>query len=194
MCGRFALIVTGDNVVDYFGLSETPSLVPRYNIAPSQPVLCVGLSRDGKPAPALFRWGLVPGWAADAKKAPINARAEAAAGKPTFAEALRKRRCLIPATGFYEWEQLPGRRKRPWHFRLVGGGLFAFAGLWEARRPVAGPPLLTCALLTASANDVVKPVHARMPLILPGATTRPRRGRRWGSCGCSGRSYGRTTS
>jgi putative SOS response-associated peptidase YedK len=79
MCGRFALIVTGDDVVDYFGLSETPSLVPRYNIAPSQPLLCVGLSRDGKPAPALFRWGLVPGWGADAKRAPINPRADTAA-------------------------------------------------------------------------------------------------------------------
>jgi putative SOS response-associated peptidase YedK len=166
MCGRFALIVSGEDIADSFGLSETPPLFPRYNIAPSQPVLCVGLSRDGQPAPALFRWGLVPGWAPDTKKAPINARAETAAGKPTFAEALRKRRCLVPATGFYEWEQLPGRRKRPWHFRLAGGELFAFAGLWEAWRPPAGPPLLTCALLTTAANDVVKPVHARMPLIL----------------------------
>jgi putative SOS response-associated peptidase YedK len=83
-------------------LSETPSVVPRYNIAPSQPVLCVGLSRDGKPAPALLRWGLVPGWAASAKKAPSNARAETVVGKPTFAEALRQRRCLVPATGFYD--------------------------------------------------------------------------------------------
>src|SRR5438045_2057144 len=135
MCGRFALLASGDALAEHFGLSEAPSVAPRYNIAPSQPVLCVGLSRDGKPAPALFRWGLVPGWAANTRKAPINARAETATDKPTFAEALRKRRCLIPATGFYEWEQLPGGGKRPWYFRLAGGGLFAFAGLWEAWRP-----------------------------------------------------------
>ena len=130
-------------------------------------LVCAGLPRDGEAAPALFRWGLVPGWAADARKAPINARAETAPARPTFAEALRRCRCLVPATGFYEWKQLPGGRKRPWHFRLTRGGLFAFAGLWEAWRPPAGQPLLTCALLTAAANDAVKPVHARMPLILP---------------------------
>src|SRR5262249_48591140 len=157
----------GDDIVDYFGLYEVPSVVQRYNIAPSQPVLCVGLSRDAKPAPALFRWGLVPGWAAAAKKAPINARAETAAGKPTFPEAPRKRRCLIRARGFCGGGRRPGRRKRPGLFRLAGGGRFAFAGLWEAWRPPSGPPLLTCALLTAAANDVVKPVHGRMPLILP---------------------------
>jgi putative SOS response-associated peptidase YedK len=160
-------VLKGDGVALARLLEGEPTLFPRYNIAPSQPVFCVGLSRDGKPAPALFRWGLVPGWATDARKAPINARAETAARKPTFAAALRKRRCLVPATGFYEWEQLPGRRKRPWYFRLAGGGLFAFAGHWEAWRPPSGPPPLTCARLTAAANDVVKPVHRRMALILP---------------------------
>ncbi len=88
------------------------------------------------------------------------------ASKPTFAEAFRKRRCLIVADGFYEWAKLAGRRKQPWHFRLSGGGPFAFAGLWEACRPASGPPLLTCALLTTEANELVRPVHDRMPVIL----------------------------
>jgi putative SOS response-associated peptidase YedK len=166
VCGRFTLVASGDDLFQHFGLSEAPAAVERYNVAPGQPVLSIGPSRQGKPAPALFRWGLVPSWASDPTKATINARAESAMSKPTFSEAMCKRRCLVPATGFYEWEVLPGRKKRPWHFRLKGGGLFAFAGLWESWRPPAGPVLLTCAFLTTAANETVKPVHGRMPLIL----------------------------
>ena len=167
MCGRYTLLASPEDLALHFGLADIPSVVPRFNIAPTQPVLAFGLSRDGRAAAATFRWGIVPPWATDPKPGPINARAETVASKPTFAEAFRKRRCLIPADGFYEWEQLPNRRKRPWHFRLREGGPFAFAGIWEAWRPQSGPPLLTCALLTTAANDVVRPVHHRMPLILP---------------------------
>lgn len=120
----------------------------------------------GRPAAATFHWGIVPPWATDPKPGPINARSETVANKPTFAEAFRKRRCLIVADGFYEWAKLPGRRKQPWHCRLSGGGPFAFAGLWEAWRPASGPPLLTRALLTTEANELVRPVHRRMPVIL----------------------------
>ncbi len=174
MCGRYTLRSPLARLADQYGLrpEELVELwqaraVERYNVAPSQEVLTVGAAKDGHPAGAFFRWGLVASWAADVNKAPINARAETAASKPTFAEALQKRRCLIPADGFYEWEQLPGRKKRPWHFRLRDGGPFAFAGVWEAWRSHEGArPLLTCALLTVPANELVKPVHGRMPAIL----------------------------
>ena len=174
MCGRFSLLTSGADLAEHFGLDAPPALVPRYNIAPTQPVLAVGLSRDGRPAAATFRWGIVPPWSAEPKPGPINARSETVASKPTFAEAFRKRRCLVPTDGFYEWAKLPGRRKQPWHFRLSGGGPFAFAGLWEAWRPASGPPLLTCALLTTAANELVRPVHDRMPVIL-----RPKDYARW---------------
>jgi putative SOS response-associated peptidase YedK len=174
MCGRFTLQTPLQRLADHLGLrvEELVQLfqnrpAERFNVAPSQEVLAVGPNREGKPAPAFFRWGLVPSWAADVKKAPINARAETAAAKATFAEALQKRRCLIPADGFYEWQQVGNRKKQPWHFRLRDGGPFAFAGVWDAWRSHEGAkPLLTCALLTVPANEVVKPVHGRMPAIL----------------------------
>jgi putative SOS response-associated peptidase YedK len=167
MCGRFLLFSSGDEIARHFDLAEeVPDGVPRYNVAPTQQVLCVGLSREGKPAPARLRWGLVPPWATEPRPAIINAKVETAADKPAFAEALSQRRCLIPADGYFEWAGT-GKEKRPWHFRLQGGGLFAFAGLWGSWRPSSGPPLLGCALLTTAANSVVQPVHARMPVILP---------------------------
>jgi putative SOS response-associated peptidase YedK len=168
MCGRYTLRTPWQRIADHFGMriADVPELFPRYNVAPSQSVLAVGPDRSGHPAPAFFRWGLVPAWAHDDKHAPINARAETVADKATFAEALRRRRCLIVADGFYEWSQPPAK-KRPWHFRLRDGGPFAFAGLWESWRPEEGArPVLTCALLTVPANDVVRPVHKRMPAIL----------------------------
>ena len=114
-----------------------------------------------------LRWGLVPSWARDARQAPINARAETAAGKPTFRAALRKRRCLVPASGFYEWLALAGeKRKQPYCFRPRGDQPWAFAGLWE-RRPGPDGPVESCAILTTTANELVRPVHDRMPVILP---------------------------
>ena len=176
MCGRFLLFSSGDAIARHFALEAVPDVAPRYNVAPTQPVLCVGLSREGKTAPARMRWGLVPPWATEPRPALINAKVETAADKPAFAEALRQRRCLVPADGFFEWGQLPGG-KRPYHFRL-GGGLFAFAGLWGSWRPPSGPPLLGCALLTTEANAAVRPIHARMPVILP-----PERYATWIDCG-----------
>ena len=165
MCGRYFLLNSHPEFAEMFQLGGMPDLAPRYNIAPTQPVLAVGLDKGGKPAVATFRWGLIPRWTADTKLAPINARAEPAADKPAFAEALRKRRCLIPASGFFEWLR-QGKAKQPFAFRLADDRPFAFAGIWEAWHPESGPPLLTCAILTTAANELVRPVHDRMPIIL----------------------------
>jgi putative SOS response-associated peptidase YedK len=113
-----------------------------------------------------LRWGLVPAWARDARQAPINARSETAASKPTFRAALKKRCCLVPASNFYEWAAVGGRAKQPYCFRPRDEKPFAFAGLWERWE---GPerPVESCAILTTAANELVRPVHDRMPVILP---------------------------
>jgi putative SOS response-associated peptidase YedK len=115
-----------------------------------------------------LRWGLVPCWAKDVRigNQLLNARAETAAEKPAFRSALRRRRCLIPADGFYEWQRRDGA-KQPFCFRLRGDHVFAFAGLWEHWQDPAGNPLETCTILTTQANDLVRPIHERMPVILP---------------------------
>ncbi len=164
MCGRFLLLSSGREVAEAFDLTGFPELAPRYNIAPTQPVLAVRAADTGREA-ALLRWGLVPPWAKDMKQAPINARAETAADKPTFRHALRKRRCLVPADGFYEWAAAGGR-KQPYCFRPWAGRPWAFAGLWERWQGPEGP-LESCAILTTEANELVRPVHDRMPVILP---------------------------
>ncbi len=164
MCGRFLLLTSGRDVAEAFDLAGPPELFPRYNVAPTQPVLAVRAGATGREA-ALLRWGLVPPWAKDAKQAPINARSETAADKPTFRHAMRKRRCLVPADGFYEWAVVGGR-KQPYCFRPPGERPWAFAGLWE-RWEGPGGPVESCAILTTGANDLVQPVHDRMPVILP---------------------------
>jgi putative SOS response-associated peptidase YedK len=166
MCGRFLLMTSGRNIVEEFGLADFPELFPKYNIAPTQPVLAVREGGAGREA-AFLRWGLVPSWAKDAKASPINARSETAADKPMFRAALRKRRCLIPASGFYEWLALAGqKRKQPYCFRPKDEKPWGFAGLWERWAGPAGP-VESCCILTTEANDLVRPVHDRMPVILP---------------------------
>jgi putative SOS response-associated peptidase YedK len=165
MCGRFFILASPRELADLFGLADVPDVAPRYNVAPTQPVMAVGLSKEGRPAAATFRWSIVPPWATDPKPGPINARSETVADKPTFAEAIRKRRCLIPSSGFFEWLR-QGKAKQPFAFRMADDRPFAFAGIWEAWRPESGPPLLTCAILTTAANELVRPVHDRMPVIL----------------------------
>ncbi len=165
MCGRYYLLTPRAELAELFGLADVPDLAPRYNIAPTQPVLAVGLSKEGRPATATFRWGIVPPWSAEPRPGPINARSETAADKPTFAEAIRKRRCLIPASGFYEWLR-QGKARKPFAIRMADDKPFAFAGIWEAWRPESGPPLLTCAILTTAANELVRTIHDRMPVIL----------------------------
>jgi putative SOS response-associated peptidase YedK len=167
MCARFTLFTPGDLIAERFHLSQVPSLPPRYNIAPSQPIPAIGARAGGHGRGlALFKWGFVPHWAQDdSGPKPVNARAETVAASPMFGEALRKRRCLIPADGFYEWRTVK-RKKFPIRFRLRDGRPFAFAGLWDVW---AGPggKTFTCCILTTLPNDLTRPVHDRMPVILP---------------------------
>jgi putative SOS response-associated peptidase YedK len=168
MCGRFTLTVSGDLLADFLGLGEVPAVAPRYNIAPTQQVLAVRLLPDApRPTAAALRWGLIPSWAKDQRIAHqlLNARSETAASKPAFRTALRRRRCLLPADGFYEWLR-KGKTKQPFCFRLEGDGPFTFAGLWESWEGPAGL-LETCTILTTEANELVRPLHERMPVILP---------------------------
>jgi putative SOS response-associated peptidase YedK len=164
VCGRFNQTASGDEVAEAFELADTPDLRPRYNIAPTQPVAVVGLQpRTGRRGLAWLTWGLVPKGSLGGERGFINARAETVAAKPSFREAFEQRRCLIPATGFYEWQKTPGRRQ-PWLMRLTAGGVFAFAGIWEpAATPHATP---TCAILTTEPNELAARIHDRMPVIL----------------------------
>jgi putative SOS response-associated peptidase YedK len=166
MCGRFNLHANPRAVASLFGLPTVPELAPRYNVAPSQPVAVVGLKPGGQARGlALMKWGLVPRWAkSDDGSKPINARAETLLDRPTFRDSFRQRRCLIPASGFYEWQKA-GSRKRPFHIRGRDGMPLAFAGLWDRWEGPDGP-VLTCCIVTTAANELVKPLHDRMPVIL----------------------------
>jgi putative SOS response-associated peptidase YedK len=166
MCGRMILTADDTEMIEYFGLASPPERSPRYNIAPTQPVLAIRSGADGHPAWAWFRWGLVPSWAKDPSDAArrINARSETVASVPSFRAAFRHRRCLIPVTGFYEWSGST-KHRQAWLFRLAGGGPFALAGLWERWENAAGV-LETCTVLTTAASALVGRVHDRMPVIL----------------------------
>lgn len=165
MCGRYTLTVI-EGFESFFELDERPELIPRFNIAPTQNVPVVVCQGEDRRALEIMRWGLIPSWV-DPKTdsvALINARSETADRKPAFREAFRHRRCLIPATGFFEWKKR-GRLKQPYYFQLLDGGPFAFAGLWEqAERN--GNLLRSCTILTTTPNTLVERVHDRMPVIL----------------------------
>lgn len=189
MCGRYTLTDPGEELLQRFELPELPpGYRPRYNIAPTQPVTAI-IAVEEKRRIGMLRWGLVPSWAKEASigNRMINARAETVAEKPAFRAALRRRRCLIPADGFYEWQLRQGR-KQPVRFVASSGGIFAFAGLWESWRPPASTHaeagrqgaldesqddearervVHSCTIITTSANDFVRPVHDRMPVIIP---------------------------
>ncbi len=167
MCGRFFFLSSGPPIADLFQLAGVPDLAPRYNIAPTQPVAVVRVAEGARELVQL-RWGLIPPWAKDAKVAPINARSDTVADKPTFRHAFRKRRCLVPADGFYEWKATGGKHKQPYCFRLTDDRPFAFAGLWE-RWTAPDGPVESCAILTTEANERVRPVHDRMPVMLDAA-------------------------
>ncbi len=178
MCGRFTLTSSAQEVARLFELDDSPDLRARYNIAPGQTIAVLRPDDEQGRALAWHRWGLVPSWAKDPSVGHrmINARAETAAEKPSFRSAFRRRRCLIPADGFYEWSG--PRQARRAHWFRVGGGVFAFAGLFEHwvapprespdEEATGEPPeeLWTCTILTTEANAVVRPYHDRMPVIL----------------------------
>ncbi len=165
MCGRFVIELSPDLVTKFFGLTEVPDLPPRYNVAPTQPVPVIREAADGSRRLSLMRWGLVPAWAKEPGEGLINARCETVNEKPSFRQAFRQRRCIIPASGFYEWSKVDGR-KVPYYVRMADGAPMPFAGLWEAWRSPEGQVLETCAILTTAANATVAPIHDRMPVIL----------------------------
>jgi putative SOS response-associated peptidase YedK len=169
MCGRYRLSRRKQIIEEHFG--STPwddDWSPRYNIAPTQPVPVI---RQNPKEPvrelSLMRWGLIPSWAKDASGAArmINARSGTAHTLPAFREAMKLRRCLIPADGFYEWMRT-GKAKQPYCFEVADGVLFAFAGLWERWRNPSGQWIRTCSILTTTPNAVTSAVHDRMPVIL----------------------------
>ena len=168
MCGRFTLTVSARVLADLFGVEDLPDVRPRYNIAPTQSVLMVRGTSEAQPEFGEARWGLIPGWAKDAKIGArmINARAETVADKPAFRSALRRRRCLIPSDGFYEWRKLAGG-KQPYLIRFTDGSPFAFAGLWERWHDSDGQAIDSCTIITTTPNDLVAHLHDRMPVILP---------------------------
>ncbi len=169
MCGRYALHTNPQVVALTFGLATPPEFAPRFNIAPLSEVLIVRAGTGRAPQAANARWGLLPRWAKDPKFAAKlnNARAETVAEKPSFRDAFRRRRCLVPASGFYEW-RAEGGRKQPYYIRPAHGELFAFAGIWERWEGPQGP-LETCAIITTDANEIMQAIHERMPVILAAA-------------------------
>ena len=177
MCGRYAFYTPVEAVARLFGVSEIHAcdLAPRYNIAPTQEVPIIRGSPFLEPAAgnpprelALARWGLVPFWAKDTKigNRMINARGETVASKPAFRAAFRKRRCLVPADGFFEW-QATASGKQPWYIHAASGEPLAMAGLWELWDPPdGGAPLASCTIVTTGANAFMRELHDRMPVIL----------------------------
>src|SRR5262249_2544940 len=169
MCGRFTLTATPEALNLLFpSLFDHLDIQPRYNIAPTQNVLAVRHKPDtSEPEAVWLKWGLVPGWADDPKIGykMINARAETVAAKPSFRSAFKKRRCLILADGYYEWQKLDAKTKQPHWLHLCDQKPFAFAGLWEYWHRDA-EPVESCTIITTEANDTTRKVHDRMPLVL----------------------------
>jgi putative SOS response-associated peptidase YedK len=174
MCGRYVLTASAEELAAYFSVDHVAAegTAPSYNIAPTQFVPAVASERDGSSRRLeLFRWGLVPLWADSPAigNRMINARAETLSSSRAFRDAFGSRRCLIPADGFYEWQRVadqPRAAKLPWYFHPRGGGLLALGGLWERWRNADGGWLLTCTVITTAANQLMAPVHDRMPVVV----------------------------
>ncbi len=166
MCGRYTLKTPIDVLAEYFEVEEYPSsLAPSYNVAPTQEVAAI-VEEDEKRKLEVFRWGLIPSWAKDPAigNRMINARAETVSEKPSFRSAFKKRRCLIVADGFYEWQKTDNG-KQPFYIRMKDSSPFAFAGLWEAWDK--SEEIRSCSIITTDANDLMDEIHHRMPVILP---------------------------
>jgi putative SOS response-associated peptidase YedK len=169
MCGRFTLKTPTETVASLFPEIAFPKLTPRYNIAPTQMVQCVRYSRQGTGEVVPLRWGLIPFWSKDTKigNSLINARAETVATKPAFRAAFRKRRCLVLADGFFEWQK-NGKQKLPHYITLRDESPFCMAGLWESwSDKTAGRDIESFTIITTTANELVSPLHDRMPVIVP---------------------------
>ena len=171
MCGRFILTTPPQALEELFEIRCEANLAPRYNIAPTQQASVIGLSQSGRRELRFFQWGLVPSWSKDTSQASgmINARSETLARKPAFREAFARRRCLIPADGFYEWATEGKAGKQPYLLTVGDGGCFAFAGLWEGWRNPAGGIHRSFTIITTAATPALEDLHHRMPVILPPA-------------------------
>ncbi len=175
MCGRFALTAPASTIAEVFSVDVLPDVLPRYdlpryNVAPTTEVLCVTQDAEGKRVAESFRWGLVPSWSKDKKAAAsmINARAETVTSKPAFRAAWKRRRTLVLADGFYEWERTDPKHKVPHLIQTLGGEPFAMAGLYELwTDPESGELLKTCTIVTTGPNSLMSGIHDRMPVILP---------------------------
>lgn len=167
MCGRYSLTRPKAMLESLFKIEILGDLPPRYNIAPGQPIPAVRTDKKGYQVITLFQWGLIPSWSKDPAIGArmINARSETAAEKPAFRAAMKRRRCLIPSDGFYEWAQASAS-KQPHHVQMKDGHPFAFAGLWELWCGADGSEIESCTILTTAANPLLKPIHPRMPVIL----------------------------
>lgn len=168
MCGRYTLSKLEEILRQFPSITELPGiLAPRFNIAPTQPILAITNEHPDR-IDHLY-WGLVPSWAKDISVGSkmINARAETLAEKPSYRRPLSRRRCLIPADGFYEWKKNPDGTKTPMHIRLKSGSLFAFAGLWEVWQSPDGSELPSGTVITTRPNELMADIHDRMPVILP---------------------------
>jgi len=170
MCGRFTLIAKPDRVKEVFDISEISNcqFEPRYNIAPTQMVTTVLYNSETEQRDCQsLRWGLIPSWAKDSKMGArmINARAETLAEKPSFRSAFKRRRCLIIADGFYEWKKTTAK-KQPYYFQLQDKQPFGFAGLWEEWHSPEDEKIVSCTIITTHANELLQPIHHRMPVIL----------------------------
>ena len=175
MCGRFTSQTPAADLADWFGADEVvaPELGARYNVAPTDEVYAVAESAsDGSRRLGTFRWGLIPFWSKDAKGGAkmINARAESLLDKPAFKRSFERRRCIVPADGFYEWERIDAKNKQPWFITRADGKPMAFAGLWESWRPTKGSDegkIRSCTIITGEPNELVARLHDRMPVMLP---------------------------
>ncbi len=166
MCGRFVLTADSNTIQQAFNLDSVPAAMqPRYNIAPTQPVAVI--TNEAPKTLTFYKWGLVPSWSKDATAGArmINARSESAAEKPSFRAAFRRRRCIIPSDGYYEWPEQDST-KTPIYFHREGRALFGMAGLWEIWQQPDGGELRTCSILTTDANGFAQQFHHRMPVIL----------------------------
>jgi putative SOS response-associated peptidase YedK len=168
MCGRFTLNESPKKLAEHFQLSGDLDFLSSWNIAPSTKILSITANEEGIRHLHKMRWGLIPSWAKDATigNKLSNARGETVAEKPSFRSAFKSRRCIIPATGFYEWKTEDGI-KQPWYISMKSGDPMALAGLWETWSPKEGETVETCCIITTSANALMLSIHDRMPVILP---------------------------
>lgn len=168
MCGRFELHATPAKIKEHFDLTGKLNFSPSWNIAPATPINSIVADEEENRHIKLMHWGLIPSWAKDKTISVrlINARSETITDKPSFRNAFKRRRCIIPASGFYEWKETEDNKKQPWYISLTSGEPMAFAGLWEHWTSKEGNEIESCCIITTSANKFMQPIHDRMPVIL----------------------------